>query len=170
MGILDSLLPEYDAVAYHEIVVNKPIESVFAAVKTVDFGTSKIIVALFKIRGVPSTHLNLEGFVQKGSFSPLGEDAPHETALGFMVADTLVPVEDVKVFSTNSAGARMRIGWNFQCAEIDDATTRLSTETRVALTGTMSKISFRCYWLFIKPFSGWIRRIMLRMIKEKAEA
>lgn len=170
MSMLSSLLPEYDAIEFHDIVVNEPVESVFDAVKTVDFGKSKIIVTLFKMRGIPSGKLNLQGLVNEGSFSQLGEDAPRETVLGFMVTDTLQKVDDLDAFTSNSAGARLRIGWDFQCVAIDDVTTRLSTETRVALTGTMSKIFFRCYWLVIRPFSGWIRRIMLRLIKEKAEA
>ncbi|SIO19128.1 hypothetical protein [Halodesulfovibrio marinisediminis] len=169
MGLLDSLLPEFDAVEYHEITVNKPVESVFDALKCVDFGASKTIATLFKLRGIPSTHLTIQGLVDQGHFSLLGEESPHELVLGLMVNKAPVPIESGEAFATNSVAARMRIGCNYQCSRIDDTTTRLSTETRVAVTGTMSKVFFHCYWLFIKPFSGWIRRIMLRLVKEKAE-
>jgi hypothetical protein len=36
--------------------------------------------------------------------------------------------------------------------------------------GEASHESFRFYWWFIKPFSGWTRQEMLRLVKQKAEA
>lgn len=169
MGILVALLPDYDAVEYHEITVNKPVELVFDALNSVDFGASKIIFGLFKLRGIPSSHLTIQGLVEQGNFSFLGEDAPHELVLGLMVNKAPIPIESAEAFAANSVDARMRIGFNYQCRKIDESTTLLSSETRVVLNSTLSKLFFRCYWLAIKPFSGLIRRIMLRLIKEKAE-
>src|SRR5439155_20134864 len=43
--------------------------------------------------------------------------------------------------------------------------TRLFTETRVRCLGASSRRWFRLYWLVIRPFSGLLRRAMLRGIK-----
>ncbi|TMB67768.1 MAG: hypothetical protein E6J43_07850, partial [Chloroflexi bacterium] len=43
--------------------------------------------------------------------------------------------------------------------------TRLFTETRVRCLGVPSRRWFRLYWLVIRPFSGLLRRSMLRGIK-----
>ncbi|MCT4626302.1 hypothetical protein [Halodesulfovibrio sp.] len=170
MSLLNSVLPEYDVKEHHEIIVNKPVEAVFEAANTVDFSTSKIIVILFKLRGIPVGRLDLQGMVEEGRFVRFGEMPPWETVLGFTEADAVKTIDDVAAFTTNTIDAKFRVAWNFQCEALDENTTRLSTETRVALLGTFLKIFFRCYWFFIKPFSGWIRTIMLRLIKEKAEA
>jgi hypothetical protein len=44
-----------------------------------------------------------------------------------------------------------------------------STETRVFLTDEAARRAFRRYWIFIRPFSGLIRRVWLRAIKRRAE-
>ena len=46
--------------------------------------------------------------------------------------------------------------------------TRLFTETRVRCLGASSRRWFRLYWLVIRPFSGLLRRAMLRGIKAAA--
>ena len=47
--------------------------------------------------------------------------------------------------------------------------TRLTTETRVRCLSRGARWRFRIYWLFVRPFSGLIRREFLRGIKTLAE-
>ena len=49
------------------------------------------------------------------------------------------------------------------------AGTRLSTETRVRCSEDASRRRFRLYWAVIAPFSGLIRREVLRTIRHEAE-
>jgi len=42
-------------------------------------------------------------------------------------------------------------------------------ETRILCLGDQAKSLFRLYWTVIRPYSGWIRFKMLKMIKEQAE-
>jgi len=46
----------------------------------------------------------------------------------------------------------------------------LTTETRVLCSGTAALRSFKRYWLVVGPFSGLIRRHILRAIARVAEA
>jgi hypothetical protein len=45
----------------------------------------------------------------------------------------------------------------------------LGTETRVASTDESARRKFSIYWRAIGPFSGLIRKILLRQIKGAAE-
>jgi hypothetical protein len=62
-----------------------------------------------------------------------------------------------------------RAGWNFALNETEPGRTLLTTETRVACGDPATRRRFRIYWLFIRPGSGLIRRLMLRSIKRAAE-
>ena len=46
----------------------------------------------------------------------------------------------------------------------------LSTETRVHVPDLVSRQKFRRYWLAIRPFSGLIRVLFLRAVRQRAEA
>jgi hypothetical protein len=50
-----------------------------------------------------------------------------------------------------------------------DGGTLLSTETRVHALGPSARRRFRLYWLAIRPFSGLLRRALLRGIARYAE-
>lgn len=51
---------------------------------------------------------------------------------------------------------------------ISDHQTLLSTETRVLCLSERAKKRFRPYWIVIAPFSGIIRKQMLRLIEKQA--
>ena len=55
---------------------------------------------------------------------------------------------------------------NFFVQEVGPERTLLSTETRVLCGDTVSRWKFRAYWEVIKPFSGLIRLIMLRVVRQ----
>ena len=52
----------------------------------------------------------------------------------------------------------------------DGRGTRLSTETRTRATDPRTRLKFGIYWLFIRAGSGVIRREMLRVVAQLAEA
>jgi hypothetical protein len=49
------------------------------------------------------------------------------------------------------------------------AGTRLSTETRILATDARTRRSFAVYWFLIRPFSGLVRRELLRIVARRAE-
>ncbi len=53
--------------------------------------------------------------------------------------------------------------------ECTSAGTRLSTETRILATDPRTHQSFAAYWFLIRPFSGLIRRELLRTVARRAE-
>lgn len=166
--LIDSLLSNYTLNEYHEVLVNAPTEGVYQAVKETDFGESKTIVTLFKLGGMPPMELNLHGFTHDGNFVLLGENEPEEIGLGLLFTNKFTSTTPEE-FMTGYPEARLRVVWNFHCQPVDDKTTRLSTETRIKCSGTVTKLLFRCYWFCIRPFSGLIRINMLKLIKKNAE-
>jgi hypothetical protein len=63
-----------------------------------------------------------------------------------------------------------RAVWSFEVEDAGDGRTLLSTETRVVCGDAASRRKFRLYWLVVRPFSGWIRIVMLRAIRRASEA
>ncbi|EGH05146.1 hypothetical protein PSYAE_24927, partial [Pseudomonas amygdali pv. aesculi str. 0893_23] len=51
--------------------------------------------------------------------------------------------------------------------ELGDGLTRLVTETRVQCLDAVALRQFRPYWYLIRPFSGLIRRRVLKAIQRK---
>jgi hypothetical protein len=52
---------------------------------------------------------------------------------------------------------------------VADGATVVATETRVRCVDDRARRRFRIYWLAIRPFSGWLRRILLERIARVAE-
>ncbi len=59
--------------------------------------------------------------------------------------------------------------WNFTVQEAAANRTTLSTETRITCGDETSRLKFRAYWLFVRPFSGLIRLVMLRAVRHACE-
>ena len=58
--------------------------------------------------------------------------------------------------------------WNFHLTSRPPRQTLLLTETRVQTFGPAARRKFRLYWSLVGPFSGWIRKEMLRLIRIQA--
>lgn len=59
--------------------------------------------------------------------------------------------------------------WNFKITPLDGNQVRLETETRIFCQDPNVRKNFGRYWFLIRPFSGLIRKEMLKIIKRKAE-
>jgi hypothetical protein len=63
-----------------------------------------------------------------------------------------------------------KVAWNFSLLADSPEETVLSTETRTKCFGRSAMWKFRIYWSFIYPFSGLIRKGILRHVKSEAES
>lgn len=63
-----------------------------------------------------------------------------------------------------------KAAWNFKLRPRLDGGTVLSTETRVECFGRAALWKFGAYWSVIAPFSGLIRKAILKQIKAEAES
>jgi hypothetical protein len=113
---------------------------------------------------------SLDGFIQSG-FTLLEESAGEEIAIGLIFqAMRFRPVlASSDEFREFSQPGYVKAGMNFHIAPIDENRSLVFTESRVFCTSRKARIMFTPYWLLISRFSGLIRIMMLRRIREEAE-
>lgn len=176
-------MPAYDVSEYHETTVRAPVQRVYDALRTADLGSSPTVRLLLRLRELPamftigghkrSLHLNLDA-IMSGGFVLLGENQPHEIALGlagrfWTLSGSRCRLDRDEFRAFNLPGNAKAV-WNFSFVEEGSEVTRLATETRVQCQDDASRRRFRVYWALIAPFSGLIRREVLRAIRKTAES
>ena len=63
-----------------------------------------------------------------------------------------------------------KAAWNFRLRTESPTWTVLSTETRIKCFGRAALWNFRIYWSLVGPFSGLIRKAILKKVKTEAES
>lgn len=168
---LDHHLPCFDFAERHAARVGAPIEQVYPIARHLDFNASWTTRTLFRLRGLPTADLRLDAMLADGpGFAIIEERPPQELLIGLMSRGARpVAIESAEAFRAFAPEQGLKIAWNFFLTPAEGGT-EVSTETRVQCLGTATRRLFRLYWLAIRPFSGWIRREMLRILKRQAEA
>lgn len=180
--LIDSFAPNPDAVETHRIVINASAKEVIGALWTADLGGSLIVKLLMGLRSLPEFILlrgrvpprkraiTLQTVVDSG-FGILANE-PEEVVLG-VTGKFWRPTGNLSPFKREDFDRPVREGfargvWNFSVKVDNAGRTVLSTETRVVCGDDASRRKFRVYWLFVRPFSGLIRRLMLRAVRREA--
>ena len=169
--ILDDVLPRFDFRERHATFVPGVLpERVYEAARSLDFRSSPVVRLLMRLRGMPDSATSMEGLVKLG-FVPLAEAPPSEVVFGvagrFWDPRSRPARLTAAEFHSYMKPGTARAAFNFQ-AEAWGGGSLLSTETRIACADGAAKWRFGVYWLFIRPFSGLIRRIWLRQIARRA--
>ncbi|HYH09883.1 MAG TPA: hypothetical protein VEK11_22735 [Thermoanaerobaculia bacterium] len=162
--LLDDLFPRYDFSERHSITTTAPPERVYAALRTADLARSPFVRVLLALRGLRRRGPRV---LPPPGFFVIGDDPPREIVLGlqgpFWKPNCKLHDVDAATFTQPVPNGVARGAWNFF---IEPG--RLSTETRV-LVADDARMKFRLYWLVVRPFSGLIRRFMLRTLRDEAE-
>ncbi len=174
--LIDDVLPQYDFSERHETLVPAPKEVVRRAMEEWRPQESFLWRALLRLRGLGRPGGSLREWAEASGFLRLAEDE-NEVVYGqvgrFWALDErramLSPktAEEFRAFSDPGYAAAVM---NVHLEALAADRTRLSTETRVRALGGRARWRFRLYWLLIRPFSGLLRRAMLRGIKANAAA
>ena len=192
-GLLDTLMPTYDVVERHAIVVRAPPIAVFAAIKSFDLSGSLVTRLLLAARAVPAMLVALVkspravfaeprtlraelrfADLERVGFRVVAERAPEELVIGALgkfwrLRSALRADVSPAHFASGPPPGYALAGWNFTVEPQLDGTSELSTETRVWCAADVRAV-FRVYWLLIRPGSGLIRREILGAIRRQAEA
>ncbi|MBI3658786.1 MAG: hypothetical protein HY232_20525 [Acidobacteria bacterium] len=181
--IIEEFLPVYDVVERHCIEIHAPQDAVYRAARALDLKESSLVRWLFRLRELPARlgrkqesnnplGLNMDGLLRSG-FILLAENPPHEFVLGlvgrFWTAAGDIQRLDADGYHHFSQPGYAKAAWNFSLSSRTPSVTHLATETRVHCLDEMSRQRFRRYWIFIRPFSGLIRRAGLRAIKRHTD-
>lgn len=166
---LNEAMPDYDVREYHQTVINASREEVYRTMKSMDFRASAIVRALLWIRsgGRKTKAVTLETFWQRGFL--LLSDVPNNEVLLGLVGRFWTPtggLQDIppSQFVSFKDPSYAKCAFNFLIHDHPSGAL-LTTETRVKCFRNPERIFFRCYWTVIRPFSGLIRKEMLRQIK-----
>jgi hypothetical protein len=187
-SLLQGAMPAWDARERHRIRVRASPERVYAALRTTDLGAHPLVRAMLALRVLPAALANPDGIrtlrararraltlntIDEAGFRVLAEDPPRELLIGLEGAfwrpgGDLRPV-DPHAFAGPVPAGVARAAWNFAVADDGVGGAVLSTETRVLAGDAAARRSFLRYWVFVRPGSGLIRRLMLRAVRREAE-
>jgi hypothetical protein len=170
--IIDELLPTWDVATEHRTAIQASANVVYEHVRALDMESSWGIRQLFRVRGLPAHAVTFDG-LQTLHFALLADVPPRELVLG-VIGRFWTPSGELRAthaadFRTFSEPGYAKAVWNFVLHEEANGGVILSTHTRVLCLDQASRRSFRRYWKIIGPFSGWIRRRVLRIIKNASE-
>jgi hypothetical protein len=178
---IDSFAPNPDAVEIHSINIAASPEVVYRALWTADLGGSFVIKLLLALRSLPefvlrgsrprNQKVTLQTLIDSG-FGVLAETPGSEIVLG-VTGRFWRPTGNLSPFRREDFDQPVPQGiaravWNFSVNESRNDLTILSTETRVTCGDIASRRKFHAYWFFVRPFSGLIRRLMLKSVRKAA--
>jgi hypothetical protein len=152
---------------------------VWKALLAHEFGASPVTKLLFFLRGygaraVRASSGTLPEKIVRFGFTKLEEDPGRELVFGiagrfWRLNGDLRRLEDRDAFLAFAEDGCVKGAWNLRVDPANEGTAVLSTETRVAYFGPAALRKFRLYWAFVGPFSGLIRRALLRGVRRRAE-
>ena len=170
--LIDKYLPDFHYSEKHSIDILSDRNTIAAELENSDFSNSKLIRILFWLRGMPSESISMRRLTD-GGFVELERLPNDEIVIGligqFWKANGNLQKIDPLQFRNFNTPNFLKAAWNFKIEERNGGICSLSTETRVLCTDESSKRRFSKYWFFVKPFSGLIRRQMLKVVKTASE-
>ena len=172
--LIDEFLPVYDVTERHRVSISGSPGEVYEAVRRLDMGKARLIPWLFRLRGMSTPPAVTMDELLKRRFILLGEKVNEELLLGVVgkfwtLCGDLCRL-DAEGYREFGEEGYAKAAWNFSLTQSSATRVLLRTETRVRCLDAYSRRRFRIYWSLIGPFSGLIRREMLREIKRQVES
>jgi len=169
--LLDEILPDFDIAVKYTIRIQASPERIFNILQN-GIPTGALTRLLMMVRGIPRIFRQDE--CADYSFYKLKQSQAREIVIGIIgqfwkPAATTIEINSLDEFLSFQRNGFCKAALNLRIVSQQNGMSLLSTETRVVSYG-YAKSKFGAYWRFIKPFSGMIRREILRKIKKQAEA
>jgi hypothetical protein len=182
--LIDAFAPNPDAVETHRIEIVASCETVYQTLWTTNLGSSPVVKGLLALRSLPelivapqhrrraNRAITLRTLIEAG-FGLLAEEPGREVVLGiagrfWRPTGNLVPFHPENFQGPVPLGLARAV-WNFTVREAEGRRTLLSTQTRIVCGDAASRRKFRLYWLMVRPFSGLIRQLMLKAVRQACE-
>lgn len=179
---IDAFLPNYDFRASYQIRINAPRSTVYECLVHSDFNElwlTRLLMTLRTGKRTPRHRMpgDLRQRLQGTGFVILEEVRDEELVIGvagrFWRPDGRRCMDLTEAdFVEFSRPGYAKVAWNFRLRAELSATesTTLSTETRIQCFGRAALWKFGIYWSLVGPFSGLIRKAILKQVKTKAES
>ena len=177
---IDEFLPTSDVSASYEIRINAPSSVVYQRLLVSDFNEAWVVRLLMTLRSGRSLPRNrvpgdLRQRFQGTGFVILSEVPDDEIVMG--VAGKFWRPDGGRCLDLTAGDfggfarpSNAKAAWNFKLRAESPEETVLSTETRIKCFGRAALWKFRLYWSLVGPFSGLIRKAILKQVKTEAES
>ncbi len=170
-GLLDQFLPRWTfAHRYATVVDSGDINAVYDIAHNVNLAKSPFITPLLKLRGLPVDRLDGLAFAERMGWTEMAQERGREFIVGYWKSDRVKPIKSRMQFLHDTPGAIQKVAFSFRFRKLGPNQVEVDTETRVLCIGRGERLRYSLYWLAIKPFSGLIRKEILKIIKREAEA
>jgi len=179
-SLIDEILPDYDFGAAYETSVAAPASVIYQRLLVSDLYASWIVRVLVSLRYGRPVRRNrapagLRQRFQGSGFVILAETPGEELVIG--VAGRFWRPDGGRRLDLSSSNfvrfarpgdAKIALNFKVRPGPLHDSV--LSTETRIQCFGRAACWKFGLYWALVRPFSGLIRKAILRQVKAAAEA
>jgi hypothetical protein len=177
---MDEFLPTHDFGASYEIRINATRALAYQCLIRSAFNNSWLVRLLMTIRSgrrFPRTLVpgDLRQRFQGTGFVILAEVPNEELVIG--VAGRFWRPDGGRCldltagdFGGFARAGYAKVAWNFRLRTESPKCTVLSTETRIKCFGRAALWKFRFYWSLVGPFSGLMRKAILKQVKTEAES
>jgi hypothetical protein len=177
---LDRVLPAGETLSRHSIRIAAPPKRVWIALLAADLAASPVSKALLFLRGYGrrawrrGSSTLPERLVRFG-FTKLAEEPGRELVFGlagqfWRPAGGLRCLDDAAAFDAFAEEGCVKAAWDLCVEDLRGGMSELSTETRIQYFGAAARPKFRAYWTLVGPFSGLLRRSLLRSVARTAES
>jgi hypothetical protein len=185
--LLDKYLPAYDFNEVHVVTIQASPERVFAAIKNLmPSELSPWVRWLLSLRGLPARLVGKpaqqawadRSFLEQlyeADFISLAEEPDREVVFGMigqfwkLIGGERPQVASPQEFLIFEHPDYAKVGANLAVIDLENGSSRCSTETRIHATNPSTRKKFAFYWRLISMGSGFIRVLWLKDIKHKAE-
>lgn len=180
-ALLDQFLPDYEVVERHEVAVDAPAETVYAASREMDLFGSPLARGIFKAREAllgtkPRETALPRGLVEQAKamgWGVLAETPNRELVMGAVtqpweanVVFRALPAAEFRAFQDPDF---VKIVWTLRADPAEATSSVFRTETRARACGPAARRKFRKYWAFLSPGIALIRLAMLGPLRREAE-
>jgi hypothetical protein len=179
---IDQHLADFQIEERHSIDVAATPEAAYDVLRKLDFGEIRWFRRLLALRSLParmlgrpaqSTAITLDALCVR-SFVMLDDRRGAELVLGVIgkfwrPIPAFVQCSALEFRHLHPQGYAKAV-WNFSFRALPSGHTRITTQTRVALTRGLGRWLFRAYWLAVEPLSGLTRKLILREVQARCSA
>ena len=158
MKSLDGFLPAYEFSTRHAIAVAVDPVRADRALREVTFKEVPLVRVLLLARGLG---------LRRGEDTVLGTMVPRATILEDVPGEGVVLTLSGQFWRLRGRGPEAPATAVIDFRALPGS---LATETRVHVPDPVSRRKFGHYWRIVRPFSGFIRLLVLRAAKRRAEA
>lgn len=169
MSLSEKFLPK--AQYQSQVAVNIPetAANIYPFLLKLDFSKAWLTRWLFRIRGIPTSSLNMNGLYAM-KFCLL-ESLPNEGLVLGLMGQFWTPSGKLQTIQPGDFHREhpefAKVTWEFRIEPLLSGKSRLITETRIFCPNRSIQSRFSRYWFFVKPFSNITRLDMLRALKKE---